>query len=180
MENVSKYLPFSELVETFGRQELAEVFREKTIELQKLCPSRFTQTQQDYILYRLEEQSARYAIEFGEILKRAKRKTELAYWCRLYLRVVEQPHQIPNWLTDSEIQRAREFPTHELYNGRLIRSGRNFKAKCLFHEERTPSFFFYADGSYHCFGCQAHGSNAIDYVMQIDKVKFSNAVRRLV
>lgn len=180
MENTHKYKPFSELVEIFGRQELADVFQDKTIELQQPCSPRLSQTQKDYIRYRLGEHSGNLQIQLSEHQKKAKRKTELAYWCRLYLRVVEQPRYTTNQLSDNEIQQAREYPTHQLYDGRLIRSGRNFKAKCPFREERTPSFFFYPDGSFHCFGCAAHGNNAIDYVMNLEKLVFKDAVRRLV
>ncbi|MBO6298468.1 MAG: DNA primase [Lachnospiraceae bacterium] len=40
--------------------------------------------------------------------------------------------------------------------------GRNGKAQCPFHSDKTPSLQLYED-HYHCFGCNAHG-DAIDYV----------------
>lgn len=33
-----------------------------------------------------------------------------------------------------------------------------WKAPCPFHSEKMPSFVVYKDGSYHCFGCSAHGN----------------------
>ena len=48
---------------------------------------------------------------------------------------------------------------------RLARSGRQWKGCCPFHGEKTPSFYVYEDGHYHCFGCGAHG-DAIGFVMQ--------------
>lgn len=36
---------------------------------------------------------------------------------------------------------------------------------CPFHKESTPSFFIYPNNSYHCFGCGAHGNNAIDFLI---------------
>ncbi len=33
-----------------------------------------------------------------------------------------------------------------------------WKAPCPFHVEKDPSFVVYDDGSYHCFGCGAHGT----------------------
>lgn len=45
---------------------------------------------------------------------------------------------------------------------------------CPFHEEKTPSFFIYADNSYHCFGCGAHG-NAIDFLMKKLGYSFEHA-----
>jgi DNA primase len=60
---------------------------------------------------------------------------------------------------------------------RLARSGRNWKACCPFHGEKTPSFYVY-DDHYHCFGCGAHG-DAISFVMQSEGASFPEAVERL-
>ena len=41
---------------------------------------------------------------------------------------------------------------------KLIKAGREFKACCPFHNEKTPSFTVNDEkGFYHCFGCGAHG-----------------------
>jgi DNA primase len=61
---------------------------------------------------------------------------------------------------------------------RLVRSGRQWKGCCPFHGEKTPSFYVYEDGHYHCFGCGAHG-DAIGFVMQSEGVGFVDAVERL-
>ncbi|MCX5615102.1 DNA primase [Bombella saccharophila] len=60
---------------------------------------------------------------------------------------------------------------------KLVRSGRNWKACCPFHGEKTPSLYIY-DDHYHCFGCGAHG-DAITYVMQSEGANFREAVERL-
>ncbi|MFN7634621.1 MAG: DNA primase, partial [Acetobacteraceae bacterium] len=60
---------------------------------------------------------------------------------------------------------------------RLVRSGRNWKACCPFHTEKSPSFYVY-DDHYHCFGCGAHG-DAITFVMQTEGASFIEAVERL-
>lgn len=50
--------------------------------------------------------------------------------------------------------------------------------RCPFHSEKTPSCVIYKDNSFHCFGCQAHGSNAIDFVMKLG-CNFNDAVKEL-
>ena len=60
---------------------------------------------------------------------------------------------------------------------KLSRSGRNWKACCPFHGEKSPSFYVYDDG-YHCFGCGAHG-DAIGFVMQSQGSSFMEAVEML-
>ncbi len=60
---------------------------------------------------------------------------------------------------------------------KLARSGRQWKACCPFHAEKTPSFYIYDDG-YHCFGCGAHG-DAISFTMQTQGGTFMEAVHSL-
>ena len=60
---------------------------------------------------------------------------------------------------------------------RLVRSGRNWKACCPFHGEKTPSFYVY-DDHYHCFGCGAHG-DVITFVMQSEGRGVPEAVAEL-
>lgn len=169
-----------QLIHEYGAGDLRPVFEDKiryyTRELSK--SRRFTPAQRYFLQYRMGLH-ANWAITIGEQLKRQRLKEKLAYWCGLYLKTLPEEPKSPDKLTDQQIQQAREYPTHELFQGRLIRSGRNFKAHCPFHDERTPSFYFYASGSYHCFGCQTHGGSAIDYLMATEKLRFSEAVRRL-
>lgn len=51
-------------------------------------------------------------------------------------------------------------------------------APCPFHNEKTGSFKVYSDGTYHCFGCGAHG-DVIDFVSKIENVDFNEACSRL-
>ena len=61
----------------------------------------------------------------------------------------------------------------------LKRAGRNFKALCPFHSEKTPSFMVSPDKQiYHCFGC-GKGGNAFNFVMDYEGVGFVEAVRKL-
>ena len=50
--------------------------------------------------------------------------------------------------------------------------------RCPFHRDSTPSFMIYPDNGYHCFGCGKHGSNAIDFVMELG-YDFGQAVNEL-
>jgi DNA primase len=62
---------------------------------------------------------------------------------------------------------------------RLTRAGREFKACCPFHNEKSPSFYVNDDKQfYHCFGCGVHGS-AIDFVMGTENLSFIEAVEAL-
>jgi DNA primase len=61
----------------------------------------------------------------------------------------------------------------------LKKAGKEFKACCPFHDEKTPSFTVSpSKGFYHCFGCGAHG-NALDFFMQYDHMEFVEAVEAL-
>ncbi len=61
----------------------------------------------------------------------------------------------------------------------LKRAGREFQARCPFHEEKTPSFTVSPQKQfYHCFGCGAHGS-AIGFLMNYEGLEFPDAVEEL-
>jgi DNA primase len=61
----------------------------------------------------------------------------------------------------------------------LKKAGKDYKACCPFHEEKTPSFTVSLDKQfYHCFGCGAHGS-AIGFLMDYEHMSFPEAVRDL-
>lgn len=66
--------------------------------------------------------------------------------------------------------------------GRAIkveRAGREFKACCPFHSEKSPSFTINDDkGFYHCFGCGAHG-DAFRWLTDHEGLPFVEAVREL-
>jgi DNA primase len=61
----------------------------------------------------------------------------------------------------------------------LKKAGREFKANCPFHNEKSPSFSVSPDKQfYHCFGCGAHGT-VIGFLMQYEKMDFMDAVADL-
>ncbi|MGA1729803.1 MAG: DNA primase, partial [Steroidobacteraceae bacterium] len=61
----------------------------------------------------------------------------------------------------------------------LKKAGREWKAPCPFHNEKTPSFWVSPDKQfYHCFGCGAHGT-ALGFLMEHDRLPFPEAVEEL-
>ncbi len=61
----------------------------------------------------------------------------------------------------------------------LKKAGREFKACCPFHDEKTPSFTVSpTKGFYHCFGCGAHGT-AVGFLMDYDHMTFVEAIESL-
>ncbi|MCB2078453.1 MAG: DNA primase [Novosphingobium sp.] len=62
---------------------------------------------------------------------------------------------------------------------RLTKAGREFKACCPFHNEKTPSFTVNDEkGFYHCFGCGAHG-DVIRWMTDQRGLSFMDAVKEL-
>jgi DNA primase len=58
-------------------------------------------------------------------------------------------------------------------------AGKNYKARCPFHPDDTPSLMVSPDkGLWHCFGCGA-GGDAIAFLMRIERLSFGEALARL-
>ena len=86
--------------------------------------------------------------------------------------------RIPQQFIDELIARADIV---ELIGARvpLKKQGKEFKACCPFHGEKTPSFTVVPDKQfYHCFGCGAHGT-ALGFLMEHDHLSFIEAVEDL-
>ncbi len=69
----------------------------------------------------------------------------------------------------------------EVINARvpLKRQGKEYSARCPFHDERSASFTVSPTKQfYHCFGCGAHGT-AISFLMNYDRLEFLDAVDEL-
>jgi DNA primase len=61
----------------------------------------------------------------------------------------------------------------------LKKAGREYKACCPFHTEKTASFWVSPDKQfYHCFGCGAHGT-VLRFLMEHDRMAFPEAVEEL-
>lgn len=62
---------------------------------------------------------------------------------------------------------------------KLEKAGQSFKARCPFHNEKTPSFFVSpVRQSYYCFGCGAKG-DIFTFVQELDGLSFKEALKTL-
>ena len=86
--------------------------------------------------------------------------------------------RIPQHFIDELIARADIV---EIIGARvqLKKAGREYKACCPFHGEKTPSFWVSPEKQfYHCFGCGKHGT-VIGFLMDYDRMSFPEAIEDL-
>ncbi len=85
---------------------------------------------------------------------------------------------IPNDVINQVIERSDIVEIIGNYTA-LKKAGRNFKALCPFHNEKTPSFVVNPDKQiFYCFGCGV-GGNAVGFLMRQEHLEFPEAVRFL-
>ena len=83
----------------------------------------------------------------------------------------------PQWL--DELRARVTLSSVVMRTTKLQRAGREWKACCPFHDEKTPSFYVNdAKGFYHCFGCQQHG-DVIRWMTDQRGLGFMDAVKEL-
>jgi DNA primase len=89
--------------------------------------------------------------------------------------------KIPNGM-NSPVQKIKErLSIEEVISSylKLEKSGVNFKAKCPFHNEKTPSFFVSPGrNSFYCFGCGAKG-DIFTFVEEFEGLDFKGALKLL-
>ena len=83
---------------------------------------------------------------------------------------------------DEEVERLKSLVNIEGIVGRYVSlrpSGKNFVARCPFHDDRKPSFVVYpATKSFYCFGCRASG-DVFSFLMKAERLNFPEALRVL-
>lgn len=126
---------------------------------------------------------ARQCIEYFLIKELQKVEKSLFRLQRLK-RLKKQPkRKSRRGITTEDIERARNaslISLAEQYIGQVRRSGKNYIAKCPFHDDGTPSFYIYAESNrFHCFGCGASG-DAIAFIEKVAGFDFKDAIYYLI
>ncbi|MBI2117997.1 MAG: DNA primase [Elusimicrobia bacterium] len=87
------------------------------------------------------------------------------------------------FISEDTVARVREANEiveviHE-YVPHLKRAGKDYKANCPFHQEKTPSFVVSSEkGIYHCFGCGV-GGDVFKFVMELERCSYGEAIKKL-
>lgn len=86
-------------------------------------------------------------------------------------------------IAEAKIQEVRErvdmVALVQRHGVELKKSGRSYKGRCPFHQEKTPSFYVWAEEKrFKCFGCQA-GGDAISFVQRLMGKTFVDTVTDL-
>lgn len=81
--------------------------------------------------------------------------------------------------TIDQVQSANDIVELISQYAPLKKAGRNFKALCPFHQEKTPSFMVQPEKQiFHCFGCGV-GGDVFSFIMRYENLSFPEALRQL-
>lgn len=128
-----------------------------------------------------EKEKAKLQDEWLERLREANKKKKDNYWIKIVQEHINKLHAYrtvkrSKYVKNSErgdLDAAKEFPIPDLIRFRFG------KAKCIWHQDDTPSLTYYADNNtVYCFGCQKSG-DAVDVYMQLNHVSFKEAIKTL-
>ncbi len=85
-------------------------------------------------------------------------------------------------MTDSQVQEIKDKLSIVEVVGQYVkleRAGHNYRAKCPFHKEKTPSFNISPErGTYMCFGCGERG-DIFSFLEKIENIDFKTALYQL-
>src|SRR3954465_15473549 len=87
----------------------------------------------------------------------------------------------PECMSSTTEQIKERLPVVQVVSSyvKLERAGGNYKARCPFHNEKTPSFVVSPTrNTYHCFGCN-RGGDIFTFVEEIEGVDFKRALEIL-
>ncbi|MDD4110966.1 MAG: CHC2 zinc finger domain-containing protein, partial [Clostridia bacterium] len=89
-----------------------------------------------------------------------------------------QSRKLPSdWL--SELKSKNDIVTTISSYIPVVKKGRQYWARCPFHNEKTPSFSINEEGQYyHCFGCGESG-DVITFVQKMESISTGDAIRKL-
>ena len=166
-DSLKSFIP-EKLEEALAAQRQLEELREKRIKLIKehIHPK-------DYYFFNELE-----AATFQEYFYISR---WITYWLDLWdliHGISAEPHK-KGWNTEETIQRAKEYPFQDLYQGKLRKSGNRYIGLCPFHDEKHPSFFIFPENRWRCFGACAEGGDSINFAMKSLNLGFVEAVKEL-
>ncbi len=116
--------------------------------------------------------------DFGELLKQAKPAPQCVRPSPLVRKSIGGAKEAGR----ERIEKIKRLVPIERVVAKYIelrKSGKTFVGVCPFHDDHKPSLVVYpATGSFHCFGCSAHG-DALSFIQELQRLNFAHALEAL-